>query len=309
MRTGYMEAIHPFMKILLTMISAVASLLIVSFLGIILAVLLSDMQMEQLFNSMSDPADLSNIAFLKYLQILQGISLFILPVIIMSLVFFRDGFNQFGFNRIPSVISFLWIAVIIIFGLPVINQLSAWNMSLTLPEWLSAVEEKMKLMEENAALLTDAFLSTRTYAGLAVNLFMIAIIPALGEELFFRGLIQKFLIDWTKKPLTGILLTAFFFSFLHLQFYGFLPRFYLGVLFGLMYYWSGTLWLPVIAHFINNGMAVLLYFFMGKDAVEQNFDSLGTIESNWIYFILSVLLVVFSLMQINKHKMMGKLNT
>ena len=171
-------------------------------------------------------------------------------------------------------------------------------MSMKLPEFLSGIEEAMKRMEDSAALLTEAFLSTKSISGLMLNLFMIAVIPAIGEELFFRGLLQKFFIDWTKNPLTGILIVSFLFSFFHLQFYGFLPRFYLGVLFGLMYYWSGTIWLPIIAHFINNGAAVLLYFFLGKELVEQNLDNVGTLESNWIIFFISLILVIISLFQI-----------
>jgi len=292
MRTGYLGVMHPSLKILLTIITSVASLFLFSIIGLLLAALLFDMGLDQVFNSMADPAVSSNIGFLKYLQIIQGISLFIIPALMLAFAFFNRGLREFNYTKGPDMISVFWVLVIIILGLPVINQLSEWNMKLTLPGSLSAIEDAMRKMEDSAALLTDAFLSTRTYTGLAVNLFMIAIIPAIGEELFFRGLIQKFLIDWTRNPVVGILIASFFFSSLHLQFFGFLPRFYLGVLFGLMHYWSGTIWLPVIAHLVNNGTAVVVYFFMGKEAVEQGIDNVGTIESNWMYFVLSVVLVV-----------------
>ena len=298
MKTGYLSGMHPFSKILLSVIISLVSLFLVSILGFILALLIFDIEMNQIAVSVADPMNPANLSLLKYLQILQGIGLFILPALLIAILFFEKGPIQFGYRESPSFISIFWIMVVVFFGLPVINQLTAWNMSLELPEFLSGIEDAMKRMEDSAALLTEAFLSTKSIWGLMVNLVMIAVIPAIGEELFFRGILQKFFIDWTKNPLRGILIVSFLFSFFHLQFYGFLPRFYLGVLFGLMYYWSGTIWLPIIAHFINNGAAVMIYFFFGKEVVEQNFDSVGTLENNWFLFLISMLLVVVSLFQI-----------
>lgn len=298
MKAGYLSGMHPFSKILMSVIISLASLLLVSILGFVLALLIFDVEMNQIAVSVADPMNPANLSLLKYFQILQGIGLFILPALLIAILFFEKGPLQFGYRKGPSFVSIFWVIVVIFFGLPVINQLTAWNMSLKLPGFLSGIEEAMKRMEDSAALLTEAFLSTKSIWGLIVNLLMIAVIPAIGEELFFRGILQKFIIDWTKNPLRGIIITAFFFSFFHLQFYGFLPRFYLGVLFGLMYYWSGTIWLPIIAHFINNGAAVMVYFFFGKEVVENNLDSVGTLDNNWFLFFISLLLVVVSLFQI-----------
>ena len=298
MKAGYLSGMHPFSKILMSVIVSLVSLLLVSILGFVLALLIFDIEMNQIAVSVADPMNPANLSLLKYLQILQGIGLFILPALLIAILFFEKGLLQFGYRKSPSFVSIFWVIVVVFFGLPVVNQLTAWNISLELPEFLSGIEEAMKRMEDSAALLTEAFLSTKTIWGLMVNLIMIAVIPAIGEELFFRGILQKFFIDWTKDPLRGIIITAFFFSFFHLQFYGFLPRLYLGVLFGLMYYWSGTIWLPIIAHFINNGAAVIVYFIFGKEVVEQNLDSVGTIENNWFFFIISLFLVVVSLFKI-----------
>ncbi|MEA1898045.1 MAG: type II CAAX endopeptidase family protein [Bacteroidota bacterium] len=306
MKTGYLSGMHPFSKILLSVIISLVCLFIVSILGFVLALLIFDIEMSQIAVSVADPMNPANLSLLKYLQILQGMGLFILPALLIAILFFEKGPKQFGFREGPSFISIFWVMVVVFFGLPVINQLTSWNMSLKLPEFLSGIEEAMKRMEDSAALLTEAFLSTKSIWGLMVNLIMIAVIPAIGEELFFRGILQKFFIDWTKNPIRGILIVAFLFSFFHLQFYGFLPRFYLGVLFGLMYYWSGTIWLPIIAHFINNGAAVLVYFFFGKEVVEQSLDSVGTLENNWFLFLISMLLVVVSLIQISRQSSVSK---
>jgi hypothetical protein len=173
--------------------------------------------------------------------------------------------------------------------------LAEWNSRLDLPAFLSGLEDAIKNMEENAGQLTEAFLSTTSVQGFMVNMVMIAVLPAIGEELFFRGLIQKQFIEWTRKPWVGILLASAFFSFLHMQFYGFVPRFYLGLVFGVMYYWSGSIWVPMLAHFLNNGTAVVIYFIFGVEAVEENFDSFGTSSGNWPIVVISVLLVATAL--------------
>ena len=96
------------------------------------------------------------------------------------------------------------------------------------------------------------------------NLLIIAIIPALGEELFFRGYLQQTITKWTISPHIGIIITAVLFSAIHFQFYGLIPRFILGVLLGYIFLWSNNLWLPIIAHFVNNAQ-VLIISFVFKD--------------------------------------------
>src|SRR5207344_1198984 len=95
---------------------------------------------------------------------------------------------------------------------------------------------------------------------LAINLFIIAFLPALGEELFFRGMMQKLFSQLTKNNHLAIIITSIIFSAIHLQFYGFLPRMVLGIFLGYLLVWSGSLWLPILAHFVNNASAVLFTF-------------------------------------------------
>jgi membrane protease YdiL (CAAX protease family) len=98
-----------------------------------------------------------------------------------------------------------------------------------------------------------------------INLFIIAILPAVGEEFFFRGVLQKILIKLFKSGHVAIWVTAFIFSAMHFQFFGFVPRFILGLIFGYLFFWSGTLWLPVISHFINNAVPVIMAYKQGME--------------------------------------------
>jgi membrane protease YdiL (CAAX protease family) len=95
---------------------------------------------------------------------------------------------------------------------------------------------------------------------LLLNLLVIAIVPAIGEELLFRGYLQQSFSNWLSNPHVAIIVTAVLFSAIHLHFQAFLPRFILGVLLGYLFYWSGSLWLPILAHFANNAQAVIISY-------------------------------------------------
>jgi membrane protease YdiL (CAAX protease family) len=122
----------------------------------------------------------------------------------------------------------------------------------------------MKAKEDNATHLIDLLIASNTFGIMIFNVFMLAVIPAIGEELIFRGVFQKIFYSLFKSGHLAIWITAFVFSALHFQFFGFIPRFILGLLFGYLFYWSGTLWLPVISHFVNNAVPVIGAYIQSK---------------------------------------------
>ncbi|MNY28869.1 CAAX amino terminal protease self- immunity [compost metagenome] len=162
------------------------------------------------------------------------------------------------------------------------------------PDFLNRVEEWMRMKEDQMAGLTKAFLKMDTVRQLIFNLFMIAVLPAMGEELLFRGVLQKLLIDSSRNHHAGIWIAAIIFSALHFQFYGFLPRMFLGVLFGYLFYWSGNIWLPIIAHFINNSTVVVVSYLFQHKFINFDIDKASkvSIEAYVACFAISVLLVV-----------------
>jgi hypothetical protein len=119
---------------------------------------------------------------------------------------------------------------------------------------------------------------------------MIAILPALGEELFFRGILQRIFVEWTRNSHVGVILAAFLFSFIHFQFYGFIPRFLLGLYFGYLLVWSSSIWAPVAGHLINNGIAVLYYHFAVRPMGDTMMDKLGIEQGAYYALYLSVFL-------------------
>jgi hypothetical protein len=129
---------------------------------------------------------------------------------------------------------------------------------------------------------------------------MIAFLPAIGEELLFRGVIQRIFTSWTRNQHWGIWISAILFSALHMQFYGFIPRVFLGVLFGYLLVWSGSIWLPIIAHFINNAVAVVAMYLIDKGLLSQEIEEIGTTSDSYYMAAVSLLLIVVFMLMIKR---------
>ena len=188
-------------------------------------------------------------------------------------------------------ISYVILSILsIIISVPVINYISYLNSNIDFPEFMGILEDKIIDMKNEAGHLMESFLDTLTIKGFITNIIMICILPAIGEELLFRGIFQRLFIEWTKNAHIGILLGAFLFSFIHLQFFGFLPRLLLGIYFGYLFVWSRTIWIPVIAHFFNNAFAVVYYYISGNNIGKSEIEKLGTSEGDFIFLTLSIFL-------------------
>ncbi|HEX5001958.1 MAG TPA: CPBP family intramembrane glutamic endopeptidase [Bacteroidia bacterium] len=291
----------PYRKFLILVSLVLFSTLVFSMIGMLLARYLYGIDLltnETLLNDLENPVVL---AAMKMLQMVtSGIGMFLLPALFAAIVFDKKPVAYLQLNkRAPAPVQFLTV-LLMFSAVPVINALLVFNQAMQLPSFLSGLENWMKTSEENAAVVTEAFLKMKTPVDLVQNLIIVAVLPALGEEFLFRGIIQRLFTDLTGKPVTAILLSAALFSALHLQFYGFLPRFALGILFGFLLIWSGSIWLPVLAHFVNNGAAVLMAWFNRNDALGFNQDTIGTAPGEWVYTLLSAGVVILLCMLINK---------
>ena len=275
---------------------------IVSFLAFLILSLVAALPFFGLDSMLSMPNinDLNNpesLMILKYFQVVQSIGVFIVPPFILAWLFHGKITEYLYLNRTVNFESVLLVLVLSFAASPFINFIGEINANMQFPEWLSGVENWMKNAEENAAELTEAFLKVETTGGLLFNIFMIAFLPAIGEELLFRGVIQRIFTNWTKSHHWGVWISAILFSALHMQFYGFIPRMLLGVLFGYLLVWSGSMWLPIIAHFINNGVAVVVMFLIDKDLLNPELEEIGsTTDSYYLAAISLVLVLVFMFM-------------
>ena len=310
MKNPLFEHSHPLTKILFLLFIIVVSFTIFLIVGLITAIPLFNLNIAS-FKDALNVNNPENIGLIKYMQFIQHLSIFVVPPIVAAYIFSKNPGNYLRATNVNNdVLLFVVAAGIMLFAIPLINYTGALNANLKLPESMSGFEAKIKAMEESAAKMTEAFLNVHTLGGLFVNLLLVALMPAVGEEFLFRGVLLKLFKDWTKNKHAAILITAFLFSAVHFQFYGFLSRFLLGVLFGYLFVWSGNIWVPVTVHFLNNGLAVVLYYFSKGSGFYEKIDKTGAegISSATVLFslVFTVLLMLLFVKITKKNQSIGQ---
>jgi len=270
------RTMKPFAQLMFALFVMVASVFLFMVVGIIAA--LPFYGVANLMNGMSESSLNSpeGINFLKYFQVIQSIGLFVAPPFAIGWLYHGNISEYLKIDRSTKVQSFLLATISLLMVIPLINFLGAINNQMSFPESLSGLETWMKTMEDAAKVMIEKFMKVDSFGGLMFNIFMIAVLPALGEELMFRGVIQRIFSNWTKNYHWGIWITAFLFSAMHMQFYGFLPRMALGAMFGYLLVWTGTMWVPILAHFVNNLMGVLGYYLIDKGVISKDIEEWGT---------------------------------
>lgn len=247
--------------------------------GVLLAGPLFHVNLLKDINILNDLDNPEILPVLKFLQILQSVGLFILPPLLAAWFFGNSISGYLRINKRPSGLLFLMTLLLMFFSLPLINWLVSLNGMMQLPSSLKVVEQWMRSAEDQASEMTVIFLKADTLSIFALNFFMIAIIPAIGEELLFRGVLQRIFAEWFKNIHVAIFFSAFLFGAIHMQFYGIIPRMALGVLFGYLFYWSGSLWVPVFAHFINNASAVIASYLSQRSVISTNYEDFGSTDN------------------------------
>lgn len=282
---------RPFAQLMFAIFIMVASVFLFMIVGMVLAIPFYGMNgLLSLLNGVQVEAS-ESINFLKYMQVVQSIGLFVVPPFILGLLYHGNVKEYLLIDRTTKIRSFVLAVVSLLAIVPFINFLGDINSKMSLPASLSGLENWMRSMEDNAKVLIDKFMAVQGIGGLLFNVFMIAVLPAIGEEFMFRGVIQRIFTNWTKNYHWGIWITAFLFSAMHMQFYGFLPRMFLGAMFGYLLVWTGTMWVPVLAHFFNNLVGVLGYFLIGKGTISKDIEQFGTDPGELFVVIISALVV------------------
>lgn len=291
MADGLLKNTNSFTKLIFTALIIIGSFLLFLFVASLLAFPIFDLDTDELLNVLDDIGGAENLGIMKYFQIWLSVGTFIFPAFVIAYFISGNAVGYLKVNQSLNIISILNVILVMLIALPIINILAKWNSEMELPGFLDGLEARMRDMEDRAGQLTDTFLKSNSATQYVVNLFMIAIIPALGEEFLFRGVIQRIFCEWTKNKHIGVIIAAVIFSAFHLQFYGFMPRLAMGIFFGYLFIWSGSIWLPVLAHFVNNGLAVTVYFIYGKEFVEKDVDSLGTGNGGFLLIVITTIFV------------------
>jgi len=280
---------HPFTQLLMLVLITLVCAITFTFLAIAICIVLYRLPADQ-WNQLMNMNNPSCIPAMKFLQIAQSLSMFVIPPILFGWFISRNPWKYLNVNRAPNGKMAAIVVLIGMLIIPAINLLGLLNQEMRLPGFMAGIEEWMKSAEERAGDLTDLFLTVNTFPAYLVNLLMIVIIPALGEEFFFRGVLQKIFHQWFKNPHMAVLFVAIIFSAFHMQFYGFFPRFVLGVLFGYLFLWSGNIWYPIVAHMINNFLPVTIAYLSGNNTEPSQLDTLGTGPEAWAWAVPSIIL-------------------
>lgn len=219
--------------------------------------------------------------FIRLANLITHLMTFSVPVIALAYAFFRDRWAEFlRLSRYPAPLS-IGLGILFIMAAFPLAQTTYWfNQQLPMPEWA-------RQLENNAAGMLEGLLVMERPGELYFNLLVVAVIPALGEELLFRGGIQQNLQAWTGRPHLAVWLTAVAFSAIHLQFEGFIPRLILGAALGYLFLWTRNLWIPIIAHFAFNGAQVVARYKPGEDTQVLNMDEVQ--DPQWVAFAVGLL--------------------
>jgi membrane protease YdiL (CAAX protease family) len=312
--------------VLLVLLALIGSVFFMVIGGLVSMLLTESSSISEALSA--DYTNLDGLNSIRILQSFQTLGLFIFPAVLFAFIHTKQPFTFLGFNRVS--LRFLLLSVAFMFiALPGINFLASLNALIPMPQW--AIDLELKALE-----ITEALLTTKSFTIFLSNIFVVAVLPALGEELFFRGVMQPFVIKllrnsvgflqsfftkllnksfwgilkplitkllqnsfWTvyhsfsskllQNPFLGIFITAFVFSAIHFQFQGFIPRLALGMMFGYLYLWSGSLWVPIAVHFVNNASATIVFYLIGNGKLPAHTENIGELNQLWAVGLTSII--------------------
>jgi hypothetical protein len=214
----------------------------------------------------------------------------------------KRDLNSLSTNHSPDYRIFLWSIITILVGMPILEYIIQWNQSLVLPAGFEETEKWMRASETQLAELTKFLVNFQSPADFVIGLAVIAGLAALGEELFFRGVLQNLFERYLGNHHVAIWTSAAIVSFIHFQFFGFFPRLLLGAFFGYLYVWNRNIWIPIIAHFFNNGWALTMQYMYQQKQITVDPEKLGEITP-WWSVLISLALVVFYIRRLHSFQL------
>ena len=211
---------------------------------------------------------------------LQDILAFIVPAVAFMMIVYHRPLHAMCLDRPPGWVSMLVVLAFFIISLPAMNWLVDINQSMTLPSWMSGLETWMRATEDAAAETTEQLLDIHSVGELLACVFVVGFMAGLSEEILFRGAMLRTMQDSRLGTHAVVWIVAIVFSAIHMQFYGFIPRLLLGLWLGYLLVWTRSLWVPIIAHTLNNSTVVVFSYLSNKGVVSEDFvDKLGLPEA------------------------------
>lgn len=250
-----------------------------------LAMMIYGTDMTTVLKGLGENTPLGKRNFMRMVLFLNHVFSFIVPALATAYMAYKNRlWIYLKLNKSPTLavigLAFLWLVL----SMPFVQYAYQINKMLPLPEW-------MLQMENSTAGMLEAIISKENFYEIIINVFLIAVIPGIGEELMFRGVIQQQIGRIFKEEHVQVWVSAAIFSAIHLQFQGFLARMILGAMLGYLLVWTRSLWVPIIVHFLNNGLQVVALYVMNIKPSEM--EKIGqTDKMNWTVAGISLMAVL-----------------
>ena len=232
----------------------------------------------------------NNEAFLRISTVFQDILMWIVPALVTAMIITRQPARMLAIDSLPSGRQIVLGIILLLVSTPFMTWIIKLNSEIHLPESMTSLEAVLRALESNAEATVNALLGANTPGNLIVNILIVGIFAGFSEELFFRGALQRILASSKMSVHVAIWVSAFIFSAMHFQFFGFIPRMLLGAAFGYLLFWSGSVWLPMLIHALNNSIYVVLYSTTGSG--DPDFGGGAT---SWVAVVLSIAFTIMTL--------------
>lgn len=273
------QAIHPRQQrpalvIILTLAAVFLGFQIIGpLVGFFIALPFYDGTLTQMADGLQNPAGDEKMKTVYF--IMQGCGTLFGLIVVPTWIYQRYRHPVARFFAMPIYLQGVVMVVVVVVVFMVVNSVAAaWNENVTLPDWARSTEDKLRELTK--------FLTTFDTPGeFVMALVVIAVLPAVGEELVFRGILQREFFLATRNIHLSIWVSAIIFSAIHMQFFGFVPRLLLGALFGYLFYWSGSLPMAILAHFVNNAFTVTALYLYQRGLLDIDFDIESTEPAPW----------------------------
>ncbi|ANH84041.1 Abortive infection protein [Niabella ginsenosidivorans] len=268
----------------------IAGMIFGTLLGGILWTVMTGKSMADITTAMGNPA------YLKEMQVLQTFTTvfgFLVPAIATAAFLSRKPLKLIGFEQKPGARQLVLTVGIILTGLGVSSALGYLTYQLPLPQQVKIFFDRWENMYASQV---TGLISLKNPSELVVSVLILALVPAICEETFFRGGLQNFMYRSNRNLWLSVIVVSLIFSAVHMSGYGFLSRFALGIILGLIYQLTGSIWLNILAHFINNALAVIMMYTevqAGKSVADAMNDKSG---SYWGLAAIPVVVLLFLLL-------------
>lgn len=243
-----------------------------------------------------------NTSTLRISTVIQNVFFFISPAIIIALFITKLPADFLQLRKAPSLKGIILTIAIILLSIPAMNFIIYCNESILFPDALRGLENSLKALESSTREQIKILLGEPNVASLIMSILIIGILTGVGEELFFRGALQNIIRTRPMNPHYAIWITAVVFSILHFQFYGFIPRVLIGAFFGYLTFWSGSIWLPIFAHALNNSLVVITTWISSRNVFNFDINKIATDFSVESYLLIIISAITTSLMIIQLYR-------